>query len=88
MQSLPVLALVVLAVMATVPPGIASVQPQLFCWVGDSEFPVACEEDEDEDGSRSKAMLLGSSAADSGSPRPSEEAGEDRGRGYWRRPLI
>jgi hypothetical protein len=32
-------------------PGSASLQPQMYCWGGDSEFPVACEEEGD-DGAR------------------------------------
>jgi hypothetical protein len=27
----------------------ASVQPILFCWIPDAEFPVACEEEDEED---------------------------------------
>jgi hypothetical protein len=26
------------------------VQPQMFCWAPDVEFPVACDEEEDDDG--------------------------------------
>lgn len=39
-------------VFAAVGPGLPAqgrVQPQMFCWSSDVEFPVACEEEEDED---------------------------------------
>lgn len=33
------------------------VQPQMFCWSPDVEFPVACEEEEDEDEGNTGALL-------------------------------
>ena len=33
------------------------VQPQMFCWSPDVEFPVACEEEEDEDEGNNGALL-------------------------------
>lgn len=33
------------------------VQPQMFCWSPDVEFPVACEEEEDEDEGNNGSLL-------------------------------
>lgn len=40
-------------------PAQGRVQPQMFCWSPDVEFPVACEEEEDED----ELALLGTRTA-------------------------
>jgi hypothetical protein len=33
-------------------PGAASLQPHMYCWSGDSEFPVACEDEGEDDEAR------------------------------------
>ena len=35
----------------------ARVQPQMFCWSPDVEFPIACEEEEDEDEGNKLGLL-------------------------------
>jgi len=54
--------LVGFTVILIVSPGTASLQPQIYCWTGDSEFPVACEEDEDEARPRRRLRLTGAGA--------------------------
>ena len=39
---------IVLAGLAATSPAQASIQTQMFCWIPDVEFPVACAEDEDD----------------------------------------
>ena len=44
-----------LAAVAVIPVGIsayARVQPQMYCWAGDAEFPVACDPEEEEENNR------------------------------------
>ncbi len=47
----PILAVVFATIVAAALPRpcAASLQPQMFCWTGDSEFPVACEYEGGED---------------------------------------
>jgi len=51
------LAVVLAAVGGTWLPAQGRVQPQMFCWSPDVEFPVACEEEEDEDEGNKLALL-------------------------------
>ena len=44
------MALVLLAALAAAGPAHASIQRQMFCWDPDVEFPIACAEEEDDDG--------------------------------------
>lgn len=58
MNWLRLLALVVAAGLLPAASAHARVQPRMFCWVSDVEFPVGCtedEEDDDEDGGRMQA---------------------------------
>lgn len=55
-------AIVGAAVIMAETPAHARVQPQMFCWSSDVEFPVACEEEEDED-EGNKLTLLGTRLA-------------------------
>jgi hypothetical protein len=50
----PFLALAIVGLLAAgaAGPGAASLQPQMYCWSGDSEFPVACEDDGEDDEAR------------------------------------
>jgi hypothetical protein len=45
-----VLALAALVLLAWATPGTASVPAQMYCWSEDSEFPVPCDPDDDDDG--------------------------------------
>ena len=38
---------VIVAGLAAVDPAQARIQTQMYCWISDVEFPVACAEDED-----------------------------------------
>jgi hypothetical protein len=38
---------VIVAGLAAVGPAQARIQAQMYCWISDVEFPVACAEDED-----------------------------------------
>jgi hypothetical protein len=51
------LAVALAAVGGTWLPAQGRVQPQMFCWSPDVEFPVACEEEEDEDEGNKLALL-------------------------------
>lgn len=44
-----VLALLLAAALARLEAAEARIQPQMFCWDPDFEFPVACDEDEEAD---------------------------------------
>jgi hypothetical protein len=48
MTWLRLLALAV-AALTLAAPAHARIQPQMFCWVSDVEFPVGCTEDEEQD---------------------------------------
>ena len=43
------LALAALALLASASPGAARRHAQMYCWTQDSEFPVPCEQDDEED---------------------------------------
>ena len=55
MKIYTVLALAALALLAWGTPGTASVQAQMYCWSEDSEFPVPCDQDDDDDGGELRA---------------------------------
>ena len=38
--------------------GSASIQPQMYCWSPDSELPVPCTEDGDDDGEEPETMVI------------------------------
>jgi hypothetical protein len=42
-------ALAALALLASASPGAARMHAQMYCWSQDSEFPVPCEQDDEED---------------------------------------
>jgi hypothetical protein len=42
--------LVLLAALAAAGPAHASIQRQMFCWDPDVEFPIACADEEDDEG--------------------------------------
>jgi hypothetical protein len=51
MRILFALALAGLALLGSASPGAARVHAQMYCWALDSELPISCEgEDEDDDG--------------------------------------
>jgi hypothetical protein len=52
------LAVAIAAAGGAVLPAQGRVQPQMFCWSPDVEFPVACEEEEDEDEGNNRALLV------------------------------
>jgi hypothetical protein len=43
------LALAAFALIACTAPSPASIQAQMYCWADDQEFPVPCEEPDEED---------------------------------------
>jgi hypothetical protein len=49
MKSLVVFAAAIATVVVAAASAHGRPQPQMFCWTPDVEFPVACEEEEDED---------------------------------------
>jgi hypothetical protein len=49
MRIFAALALAALALLAWATPGTARMHAQMYCWTQDSEFPVPCEQDEEED---------------------------------------
>ena len=51
------LAVALAAVGGVLLPAQGRVQPPMFCWSPDVEFPVACEEEEDEDEGNKLALL-------------------------------
>ena len=51
------LTVVIAAAGGAVLPVQGRVQPQMFCWSPDVEFPVACEEEEDENEGNKLALL-------------------------------
>jgi hypothetical protein len=52
MRLYALLALTALALLASANPGAARMHAQMYCWALDSELPVPCEqEDEEDDGS-------------------------------------
>lgn len=59
MRPILVLLLATIVAGAMSRPGAASLQPQMFCWTGDSEFPVACEYEGGEDEMRAIAWRRG-----------------------------
>jgi len=50
MRTFTVFAVAVAAVVAAGTSAHGRPQPRMFCWSPDAEFPVACEEEEEEDG--------------------------------------
>lgn len=50
MRTFTVFAVAVAAVVVAGPSAHGRPQPPMFCWSPDAEFPVACEEEEEEDG--------------------------------------
>jgi hypothetical protein len=61
MNSLFALTLIALGVIGLAAAAEASVQPQMYCWDPDLEFPVSCNEEGEEDASRnSRAQVSGS----------------------------
>jgi hypothetical protein len=52
------LAIAIAAVGGAGLPAQGRIQPQMFCWSSDVEFPVACEEEEDEDDQYRPAAAL------------------------------
>lgn len=59
MRPLVVLLFAIIVAAALPGPGAASLQPQMYCWTGDSEFPVACEYEGGEDEMRAIAWRRG-----------------------------
>ena len=57
MKAFTVFALAVAAVVAAGTSAYGRPQPQMFCWTPDVEFPVACEDD-DEDDEEYRELLL------------------------------
>ena len=49
MKVVSALALAVLFLLGATDRGSARVQAQMYCWDADSEFPVACEQEEGDD---------------------------------------
>ncbi len=74
----PILVLLLaVSVAAALPlPGAASLQPQMFCWSGDSEFPVACEYEGDDDEARARRRMQrpASSYSSDHCPAPTAQA--------------
>lgn len=50
MTWLRTIAVILAALAAAGGPARASIQHQMFCWDSDVEFPVACAEEEDDEG--------------------------------------
>jgi hypothetical protein len=50
MKALTMFVVAVAAVVMAGVPAHGRTQPAMFCWSPDAEFPVACEEEEEEDG--------------------------------------
>jgi hypothetical protein len=58
MNSLFGLILIILGTIGLAAAAEASVQPQMYCWDPDSEFPVSCYEEGEEDGSRNSRVQV------------------------------